>query len=124
MNKVKNAQNKIIKLIYGSHHEDIYKMNGLFTFNNAYSYFALLKLYKELNNGTRSYLKTRVSSLQSNHSHYSRFSSQNSLVLPFYDLSKCQSSFLYKSINIWNYLPVHLKNETSYKFNRKLRNIC
>ena len=91
-----------MKLIYGSYYEDIYKMNGLFTFNDAYSYFALLKLYKELNNGTRSYFKTRVTSFQSNHSHYTRFSSRNSLILPFYDRSKCQSLFLYKSINMWN----------------------
>ena len=34
-------------------------MNGLFTFNNAYSYFALLKLHKQLKR-TSSYFKNHI----------------------------------------------------------------
>ena len=83
------------------------------------------KIKKYYTGSTGSYFKNRVSSFQSNISHYTRFSNGNSPVLPFYDLSKCQSSFFYKSINIWNYLPVHLKNETyTTNTNGEFVNIC
>ena len=42
---------------------------------------------------------------QHEHLHDTRFRYDGKLVLPFYRISRCQSSFYYRSIFLWNELP-------------------
>ena len=48
-NKVQAMQNRIMKSIIGSYDQHIHKSNGLLNFEQSYMYFAVIKLYKEIN---------------------------------------------------------------------------
>ena len=48
--KIIKAQNKIVKLIFGSSVQSTYISNSIFQFQKAYDYFAAIKLYREINN--------------------------------------------------------------------------
>ena len=48
INKIKSAQNQILKTIYGYHDNSIYKASNLLTFDETYEWLGLIKLYSEL----------------------------------------------------------------------------
>ena len=120
--KIIKAQNKIVKLIFGSSVQSTYISNSIFQFQKAYDYFAAIKLYREINNQSVTYFSNRIDSFQVNHSHNTRFSSAGNFVPPLFSRSKCFSSFLHGSIHVWNDLPTDIKNVNSlFVFKSKLR---
>ena len=124
INKIRVAQNRIVRNIYGSANFDVYKSNNLLPFNETYDLYALLKLFKEIKmpNQSNSYFIERVQELQTNHNYNTRFISNNNLVTPRIIKSKCYSSFLYKSTHLWNSLPPEIKNISDIaSFKNKLR---
>ena len=53
------SQNKLIKLIYGSCNNFVYKCNYLLDFNQAFDYFAAIKFYNEQNNSANMYFNNK-----------------------------------------------------------------
>ena len=53
-------------------------------------------------------ISSRIYSHSNLHNHSTR--NRNNLVLPHFNQSKSQSSFLYQSIRRWNILPDHVKS--------------
>ena len=122
-NKIQAMQNRIMRSIFGSSDKQIYKTNYLLNFEQSYMYFAVIKLYKEINTNITPYFSNRIASFQSNHQHNTRFTVNNNLVPPLFNRSKCQSSFIYQSIKVWNNLPPEIKSSDNVElFTRKLKN--
>ena len=48
INKIRVAQNKTVRNIYGSENSNIHKLNNLLPFNESYDLYALLKKCKEI----------------------------------------------------------------------------
>ena len=62
--KLQKSQNNLIKLIYGSSDNFVYKCNDLLTFNQAFDYFAAIKFYNELNNPVNMYFNNKILNYQ------------------------------------------------------------
>ena len=115
---------KILKSIYGNHSDHNFKINRLLKFDDAYKYFAGIKLYKELSGKSIPYFSERIQSFQISHNHFTRFSLGSNLHTPLYIKSKCHESFIYQSLSFWNTLPEEIKcsrSTSSFKFMLKSR---
>ena len=124
LNKLQNAQNKLVKIIYGSHNNSIYQLNNLLRVTDTYDFFALIKLFSELNvsSSQETYFAERIQNIQTIHDHFTRFGRNLNIIPPQIRKSKCYASFLYKSINLWNNLPLNIKNSISLSvFKNKVR---
>ena len=122
INKIQSAQDRLIKLIYGSCSSDIYKRHRLLTFKDAFYYFACTKLYKEINEPVLKYFSERLEGFSVNHEHSTRFRTSNSIVPPLFYRSKCQNSFIYQAIVFWNSIPVDVRNSRNCRiFKSKLK---
>ena len=103
---------------------EICKNERTFDFDMAYQYFCSINIYRILCLNTSSYLATKILSYQTNHSHETRLAQNQTLALPFYRLSKCQRSFLYKALDTWNLLPLRIRNvhDDLNSFKKQLKN--
>ena len=84
INKIRVAQNRIVRNIYGSANFYIYKLNNMIHFNEAYDLYALLKLFKqnEMPTKSNSYFIELVQELQTNYNYNTRFICKNNLINP------------------------------------------
>jgi len=92
------------------------------TFNYIYEYFTAIKLYKIVKLNHHPYFHELFRSLTPTHGHVTRFRSRDNYNLPHFVKTKCQSSFLFQSINVWNGLTDSTKssqNLASFKRNLK-----
>ena len=87
---------------------------GLLNFESMFSYFVGVKFYKILRLNCHPYLLRKINMQDTEHEHNTRFSVSNYNV-PFYSKSKCQQSFLYQSIHVWNNIPLFIRNCDSLK---------
>ena len=112
INKIKAAQNKILKSIYGSYAPAIYRVGNLLTFDETYEWLALLKLYSEFKTVPRSssYFNSRIESFQVNHNYNTRFVSNENLTGPRIMKSRCYNSFIYRAVSFWNNIPPSIRN--------------
>ena len=85
----------------------------LLTYDSMLEYFACLKLCKIMFLNGHNYFRIKMLQLASSHSHETRFNSQSNLNSPFFTKSKCQNSFLYQSVKVWNSIPVEIRNSPS-----------
>ena len=99
----------------------ICSVEGVMTFDMIYRYTTLLKIYKILNANHHVYFVNKVLECQVEHSHSTRFRTNESIQKPFYVKTKCQNSFLYRGIEFWNLLPFSLRNTESNVFKKKLK---
>ena len=108
-----------MKSIFNSTDPGIFNTHKILKFENLYDYFAVRKLFLELNNPNSQYFPDRISDLQSNHSYPTRFISNLILISPFCTRTSIKSGYLYQAINSWNKLPFVLKTCNNYnKFSR------
>jgi len=87
-----------------------------------YEYFTALKFYKVIKLDQHSYFSRIFDNLVPRHHHRTRFSSGMNYSIPYLSKSKCQKSFYYQSVYVWNNLPNDIKSCTSLlKFKRMLK---
>ena len=99
-----------------------YEYHKVFTFDNIYKYFTTLKLYQIMSMQTPNTISEQISTSQIQHNHFTRFKNQMNLRTPLFHKSKCQNSFVYQSVKLWNNLPLQLKRENSFHvFKNKLK---
>jgi len=95
---------------------------NLLNFDSIYNYFTAMKMYKVINLNHHMYFHRIFNSLKPIHNHLTRFSSQANFNTPQLYKSKCQNSFLYQSVNVWNSLTNNTRSCSSlvsFKFNLK-----
>ena len=109
--RVKNLVRRALKIVLNSDTltPEICKQEGLFDFDMAYKYFCSINMYRIIQLNHHTFLANKILSYQTNHLHETRFAYNENLNLPFFTLTKCQRSFLYNAIKIWNLLPLHLR---------------
>ena len=114
--KIQKIQNRIIKNIYGSHTLEVYHSNKLLTLEDTYDLFCLVKIYKIMNEeDCNSFFFDRIQTFQVDHPHQTRAVSNQNLTLPFYRNNSFQNSFLYQGLQLWNNLPISIRNVNNSK---------
>ena len=125
LNKLCNAQNKCLKLIAGEVFLDIdvmYKVLNVFPFNVVYEYFTAVKFFRYNTLCEDIYFNRRITSCQVDHGRLTRFKADLLLTCPSFTKSLYYSSFLYRSIILWNELPLFIRSLNSLvSFKRELR---
>ena len=111
---VQRVQRRALKLVYG---RDGYIPDNCAVLNvdSMYAYFAAIKLHQILGSDNHTYFNFRIAENQVQHIHDTRFRVNQNLLPPFYRTNRCQSSFLYQSIAVWNNLPRSIKGVQSLK---------
>ena len=61
ISKLQSTQNRIMKLMYGSHTDEVYKTNKMLNIKNANDYFSAIKLYRDINCDETRYFAQRIS---------------------------------------------------------------
>jgi len=100
----------------------IFSLDFLY-FDSIFKYFCCLKLYKVRKFDQHPYFDNILNNLVPSHTHSTRFSVCNKYNRPRYCKTKCQRSFVYQSICIWNGLPAEIKEcSTLGTFKKRLKN--
>ena len=124
--RIKNLINRALKIVVNSDTltPEICKNERLFDFDLAYKYFCSINMYRIIQLNHHEYLATKLQSYQTNHSHRTRSVLNQNLNLPLFTLTKCQRSFLYNGIKIWNSLPLDIRtiDDDLNSFKRLLKN--
>jgi len=95
---------------------------NLFEFNSIYEYFTAIKFYRVVKLRQHSYFSQLFDCLVPNHGHETRFSDGQNYMVPYLSKSKCQSSFYFQSVHVWNILSENIKScSTLVKFKKMLR---
>ena len=110
--RVSNLVNRALRLILNTPTltSDICKKEHLFDFDMTYKFFCSVNMYRILCLKNHDCLASKVLSYQTNHSHETRSAVNEILNLPLLSRSKCQRSFLYNGIKIWNDIPLRIRN--------------
>ena len=110
--RVINLTHRALKLILNRHTitVEICKSEHMFDFKMAHEYFCGINMYRILRLNNHHFLAAKVESYQRNHSHDTRSVRNQILTLPYYTRSKCQRSFLYIGLNLWNDIPLPIRN--------------
>jgi len=82
-------------------------------FQSIYKYFTCVKLYNVVKLNHHPYFVQNFNSLLPQHAHNTRFSSQTRFLPPFYSKAVCQKQFMFRSVELWNALPVELRESRS-----------
>ena len=110
--RIKNLVNRALKLVLNVHTlaPNTCKNARIFDFDMAYKYFCGINMYRVLSLNIHPFLATKIRSFQRNHSHETRSVLNQELTLPYVTRSKCQRSFLYNGIKVWNDIPLQTRN--------------
>ena len=115
--RILTAQNRVLKLLYKFNpNASLMKFNDVYKFSVAVTSFRyfVLKLSR--------YFSNKMTQLIPTHYHVTRNIGLNLLNLPQYRKSICHKNFFYKSIIIWNSLPLEIRcMPTLIKFRRALK---
>ena len=109
--RIKNLIRRALKLVINSETltPEICKNERLFNFEMAYEYFCSINMYRIIQLNNHEFLAAKLLSYQNSHSHETRSVQNQNLNLPLFRKSKCQRSFLYNGIQIWNTLPLNIR---------------
>ena len=113
----KRADNVIVK--YELYHRKV--TDHLLSIESIFGYFTSVKLYKIFNEDQHSYFYDRIREAQVQHEHNTRFQVNYQLIPPFFRKDKCQRTFIYPGIDIWNMLPLNIRHcDSLSKFKKQL----
>ena len=81
-------------------------------------------MYRIMKTDSHKFFSDKISAFQTDHGHATRSTSLQLINLPFYRLNKCQRSFLYVGLSLWNKLPINIRNipNNIRNFKKTLRN--
>ena len=123
--RLKNLVNRALKIVFNvtTLDQDLLKRENIFDFDLSYKYFCSINMYRILCLNNHQTLATKINSFQTQHTHYTRATTNQNLTLPLYRLTKCQKSFLYAGIKFWNELPLNVRTvqENLYSFKKLLK---
>ena len=113
--------NKALKLVLdtNSANLDILKNKGMLNYEMVVEYSCCTNMYRILMNDAHNYFKNKILNFQPDHEHGTRAVNLRHINLPFYRLSKCKRSFIYRGLYFWNKLPLALRNVSNLKCFKK-----
>jgi len=119
-NHVNRLLKRATKMV--SHPYPIYygPTRGFLNFESIYKYFTLVKIFRVIKLDQHLYFKNLVNELLPIHEHATRFNSCGYLKPPYYSKAKCQKSFFYVSVKLWNELSDEIKSCDQLRKFRKL----
>jgi len=88
-------------------------------FNSMYKYFLACKFFKIIRTGNHVYFVNIIDNLLPSHSHDTRFNDGVSYTTPYYSKTKCQRSFIFNAVYVWNSLPHCLQICASFSLFKK-----
>ena len=107
----KKAVRAINSLPYNEHTHDAFKSMGILKLDDLSKLMLLVNTFKQQN----------LLSQSDVHSHFTRH--RNNLIIPFYNLSRTQSTWLYQGILLWDSVPDQIKNtDEVVTFKSRLKN--
>ena len=124
LKKLQNIQTRCIRNFTDDNVlvENRFKVNNIFNLEDIYQYFTSIQFYKYFISDKNDYFINKINSDQVHHYHHTQFKSVNNMNLPFPRISKYKSSFYYKSVQLWNSLPVDIREIKSLnKFKRDVK---
>ena len=86
------------------------KDKNLMNYEMTIEYFCCVNMNRVLMTDAHEFFRNKILSFQIGHEHVTRAANLELIELPFYRLSKCQRSFMYKGLVFWNKLPINLRN--------------
>ena len=113
LSKMDRLMNRAVSLLPSVPNQDNFTANRILNFNKSITYFSLVQFFKIYVAGNHDYIQNKITSVQHNHSHNTRFQSEAKLYHPMLTKSKCQKSFTYRAIKYWNELPCDIRNCTT-----------
>ena len=122
--KISNLVDKSIRLISGVERLtfDTHRDQEILSFSQTVEYFTAIKMYQIIKQDHHPYLMNRIEGNQIRHNISTRFSRTEMLTLPFMRFTKCQRSFIYTGIKVWNKLPIEIRNTDKLNtFKRSLK---
>ena len=97
---------------------------GWQTIRERYEFLTCCITYKARNNLAPNYISDLFSSVAEHHSVLTRGSTNNNLYLPKPNLAIFKSSLSYSGANLWNSLPMHIRDSPTYNtFNSRLKKL-
>jgi len=96
-------------------------IRSFLSFDSVFKYFSAVKLYKVINQNQHPYFCRIFVELKPNHAHNTRFSSSSSFNNPRFAKAKCQNSFVYRAVHVWNDIPESIRCSAFPVFKRLLR---
>ena len=117
-------QKKVIRAVFNldfnAHTNQHFKQSFILKCKELYTFNLSSHLYKLLKNRNNDYLAQYLRSYSELHNHNTR--NNSSLIIPRFNLSTSQNSFVYQSIKSWNSLPLTIQKSSSIcTFNSKLK---
>ena len=109
MNKLQILQNRIKRLITSRNNNPDSQV-AILNLTKLYAYFCTVKFFMSYQLGFHYHFIPIINNLLPNHSYSTRHRSNDLFNVPFYNLSRCQNSFVYNACNFWNQLPVTIRN--------------
>ena len=104
--------------------DEICRINHVLDFQCTYNYTILVKMFKIQVMNDHHYFVSKIQNQQVEHNHQTRFQSREDLIIPLFRLTKCQNSFLFRGIKLWNSLDVQIRRiESLSLFKKRLKNI-
>jgi len=102
--------------------QDRVHVKGILSYDSIFRYFTAVKLFQIVKLELHSYFCDVFDSLRPVHGHLTRFSCQSKFNTPAYTKTKCQKSFKYQSVSVWNSLPDEIKScDTLNEFKCQLK---
>ena len=78
-------------------------------YDQVSKYFILCKLLRVICDGKHLQFANKIDQHSIAHNYETRSNVGNCFTAPFYLKNKCQNSFIYRGIQLWNKFPNHLK---------------
>ncbi len=90
---------------------DAYKENNILPFQCVYKYFILTKMFSLINRNlnVNDYFSVSLENLVTDHNYATRFAIDKKFLLPLFRKSKCQKSFIFRGIKLWNCLSLSVR---------------
>jgi len=99
-----------------------YDCSRFLNLDSIFRYFTAVKTFKILRLGEHSYFRDLFERLLPSHSHLTRFADGTNFNIPPFLKSKCQRSFLYQAVVVWNSLPDNVKSSHAiFSFKNSIR---
>lgn len=125
LSKLGGLQDRCVKRLSYAVQSDIstiYQCNNLLPLSAIHKYFVSIKFYQYFILARSHYFYDIFNKIQIQHSIPTRFKTSHCLNFPAVYKSKVFKSFVYKSVKIWNDIPVDIKQcKSLYIFKRKAR---
>ena len=91
-------------------------------YDDVYRIFVLAKTYNIIREGRHEYFSEKFTRLLIPHRYVTRSQLERRFTTPFYVKTKCQNSFLFRSIRLWNRIPNAIKSSCNIRrFKNKLK---